>query len=54
MVVGPSQDHNIWYESLKGSIRTKSESRLSQVGKLNQHHYGFTVRVTRLITNTPL
>ena len=25
MVVDKSQNHNIWYESLKGSIRIKSE-----------------------------
>jgi len=37
MVVDKSQNHNIWYESLKGSIRIKSESRLSEVGKLNQY-----------------
>ena len=36
MVVDRSQNHNIWYELLKDSIRTKSESRLSQVG-LNQY-----------------
>ena len=39
MVVDKSQNHNIWYESLKGSIRIKSESRLSQVGKLNQYRH---------------
>ena len=37
MVVDPSQNHSIWYELLKDSIRTKSESRLSQLGKLNQY-----------------
>ncbi len=37
MVVDPSQDHSIWYKLLKDSIRTKSESRLSQLGELNQY-----------------
>ncbi len=35
MVVDPSQNHNIWYELLEDSVRTKSESRLAEVGKLN-------------------
>jgi len=37
MGVDRSQHHNIWYELLKDSIRTKSESRLSQLGELNQY-----------------
>jgi len=37
MGVDRSQNHNIWYELLESCIRTKSESRLSQVGKLNQY-----------------